>query len=46
MSTGASQVDIVAHSVGGLIARGFVQQPDYKNPTNYMVGYIKVYQSF
>ncbi len=35
-----SQVDIVAHSVGGLIARGFVQQPDYNNTANYMKGYI------
>jgi hypothetical protein len=24
----ASQVDIMAHSMGGLMARGFVQQPD------------------
>ena len=34
--TAASQVDIVAHSVGGLIARGIVQQPDYNSSTNYM----------
>lgn len=36
----ASQVDIVAHSMGGLTARGFVQQPDYNNTANYMKGYI------
>ena len=39
-SIAASQVDVVAHSIGGLIARGFVQQPDYNNSTNYMKGYI------
>ena len=39
-ATAASQVDVVAHSMGGLIARGFVQQPDYKNPSNFMKGYI------
>ena len=32
----ASQVDIIAHSMGGLMARGFVQQPDYKRKENYM----------
>ena len=26
--------------MGGLMARGFVQQPDYENQTNYMQGYI------
>jgi hypothetical protein len=31
----ASQVDIIAHSMGGLMARGFVQQPDYKGKKNY-----------
>lgn len=36
----ASQVDIIGHSMGGLLARGFVQQTDYKNQTNYMHGYI------
>jgi triacylglycerol esterase/lipase EstA (alpha/beta hydrolase family) len=33
-------VDVVGHSMGGLMARGFVQQTDYKNQTNYMHGYI------
>jgi pimeloyl-ACP methyl ester carboxylesterase len=36
----ASQVDIIAHSMGGLMARGFVQQPDYKRKENYMKGSI------
>jgi pimeloyl-ACP methyl ester carboxylesterase len=36
----ASQVDIVAHSMGGLMARGLSQQSDYKNENNYMKGYI------
>ena len=36
----ASQVDIIAHSMGGLMARGFVQQPDYKKKENYMKGSI------
>ena len=37
-SIGASQVDIIAHSMGGLMARGFVQQPDYKGKENYTKG--------
>ena len=36
----ASQVDIVAHSMGGLMARGFTQQSGYKNDDNNMKGYI------
>jgi pimeloyl-ACP methyl ester carboxylesterase len=36
----ASQVDIISHSMGGLMARGFVQQPDYKGKGNYMKGSI------
>ncbi len=36
----ASQVDIIAHSMGGLMARGFVQQPDYKRKENYLKGSI------
>jgi pimeloyl-ACP methyl ester carboxylesterase len=36
----ASQVDIIAHSMGGLMARGFVQQLDYKKGENYMKGSI------
>jgi pimeloyl-ACP methyl ester carboxylesterase len=39
-SIAASQVDIVAHSMDGLMARGFVQQPDYKSKENYMKGSI------
>jgi pimeloyl-ACP methyl ester carboxylesterase len=39
-SIAASQVDIVSHSMGGLMARGFVQQPDYKGKENYMKGSI------
>lgn len=39
-SIAASQVDIVAHSMGGLMARGFVQQSDYESKTNYMKGSI------
>jgi triacylglycerol esterase/lipase EstA (alpha/beta hydrolase family) len=39
-SIAASQVDIVAHSMGGLMARGFVQQHDYKRKENYMKGSI------
>jgi pimeloyl-ACP methyl ester carboxylesterase len=39
-SIAASQVDIIAHSMGGLMARGFVQQPDYKGKENYMKGSI------
>ncbi len=39
-SIAASQVDVVAHSMGGLMARGFVQQSDYKEPDNFMKGSI------
>lgn len=39
-SIAASQVDIISHSMGGLMARGFVQQPDYKGKENYMKGSI------
>ena len=39
-SIAASQADIVAHSMGGLMARGFVQQDDYKRKENYMKGSI------
>jgi triacylglycerol esterase/lipase EstA (alpha/beta hydrolase family) len=36
----ASQVDIVAHSMGGIIARGLCQQSGYKAKENYMKGQI------
>ena len=39
-SIAAAQIDIIAHSMGGLMARGFVQQPDYENKSNYMKGSI------
>jgi pimeloyl-ACP methyl ester carboxylesterase len=39
-SIAAAQVDIIAHSMGGLMARGFVQQPDYKGKESYMKGSI------
>jgi pimeloyl-ACP methyl ester carboxylesterase len=39
-SISATQVDVVAHSMGGLMARGLVQQPDYKGPENLMKGSI------
>ena len=39
-SIAASQVDVVAHSMGGLMARGFVQQPDYIKQDNFMKGSI------
>lgn len=39
-SIAAAQADVIGHSMGGLIARGLVQQPDYNSSTNYMKGYI------
>ena len=35
-----SQVDLVSHSMGGLMSRGYSQQSYYKNENNYMEGYI------
>jgi pimeloyl-ACP methyl ester carboxylesterase len=39
-SIAASQVDIIAHSMGGLMARDFIQQLDYKGKENHMKGSI------
>jgi pimeloyl-ACP methyl ester carboxylesterase len=39
-SIAATQVDMIGHSMGGLIIRGFVQQPSYSNEDNFMKGYI------
>jgi pimeloyl-ACP methyl ester carboxylesterase len=39
-SIAAAQVDVIAHSMGGLMARGFVQQLDYKRKENFMKGSI------
>jgi hypothetical protein len=39
-SIAASKVDIVAHSMGGLMARGFVQQPAHIKQDNFMKGSI------
>jgi triacylglycerol esterase/lipase EstA (alpha/beta hydrolase family) len=36
-----SKVDIIAHSMGGLIARGLCQQNGYKAKENYMEGQIR-----
>jgi palmitoyl protein thioesterase len=36
----ASQADMIGHSMGGLMIRGFAQQPYYKNQANFMKGYI------
>jgi pimeloyl-ACP methyl ester carboxylesterase len=36
----ATQVDVVAHSMGGLQTRGLIQQPDYRRKTNFQQGWI------
>ena len=33
-----SRVDVVGHSMGGLMTRGVIQQPGYQKPSNYNVG--------
>lgn len=38
--TAATQADMVGHSMGGLLIRGFAQQPNYKALTNFMKGSI------
>lgn len=36
----ATQVDMIGYSMGGLIIRGFAQQSDFLNQSNFMKGYI------
>jgi pimeloyl-ACP methyl ester carboxylesterase len=36
----AAQADVVGHSMGGLMARGLIQQADYLKPTNYNKGLV------
>lgn len=36
----ATQVDVVGHSLGGLITRSFIQSPSYKAQKNYLKGYV------
>jgi hypothetical protein len=36
----ASKVDVIAHSMGGLMTRSFIQQPGYQHPGNYYEGSI------
>jgi pimeloyl-ACP methyl ester carboxylesterase len=36
-----TQVDVVGHSMGGLMTRAAIQQPDYKRPSNFNKGSIR-----
>jgi pimeloyl-ACP methyl ester carboxylesterase len=40
-STACTKVDVVAHSMGGILTRLFYQQPFYRNKENYNQGYIR-----
>ncbi len=40
-SIACAQADVVGHSMGGLMTRGLVQQPDYRQLTNYQRGWVR-----
>ncbi len=35
--SGKDKVDIIAHSMGGLVARSYIQSPDYRNDVNRLI---------
>jgi pimeloyl-ACP methyl ester carboxylesterase len=41
MGFAISKVDVVGHSMGGILARLFYQQPEYRNDDNFNEGYIR-----